>query len=77
MTDLTCFDCINCDRSTMICNTYNMSVADNHVHPWECPKFAPKRERIRLEFHVPESLDVTGVERIDTKAFVYLKKRKE
>lgn len=40
----TCSDCEECYMSTMICQKYNKSVADNAVHPWECDGFKPRKE---------------------------------
>lgn len=41
---VTCYDCEECYRETMICQKYNKSVADNSVHPWECPGFKPRKD---------------------------------
>lgn len=42
--EVTCYDCAQCYRTTMICQKFNKSVADNSVHPWECDGFGPRDE---------------------------------
>ena len=41
---ITCSDCEECYLTTMICQKYNKSIADNAVLPWECDGFKPRKE---------------------------------
>jgi len=77
--ELTCKACKHCIQNTAICQTYNKSVADNSVHPWECQKFTPKNKHLQFIFPTARNPNIVycGIDKHEQNYRLYFKLEKE